>query len=64
MDLNSILAQLREERDMIEKTIFSLERLNRSGDPSPGRPSGLGPKSLANGSNHNNGHASLEPGEE
>ena len=38
MDLDKVLAELRNERDAIDAAIFSLERLGRPGKPAPGRP--------------------------
>jgi hypothetical protein len=67
MDLERVLAELRKERDAIESAIFSLERLGRSGNTSPGRHPGLAAKSPTNGVNGNHGNhrsASLAPGEE
>jgi hypothetical protein len=38
VDLERVLAELRNERDAIDAAIFSLERLARPGKPGPGRP--------------------------
>jgi hypothetical protein len=51
MDLTSILAQLREERDAIDAVISNLERLEHGGHRGPGRPPDLVAKS-SNGANH------------
>jgi len=37
MDLEKIIAELRQERDRIDEVILSLERLARSGGPRRGR---------------------------
>ncbi len=64
MDLKITLAQLREERDRIDKAIAILERLNRSVDSSSGSPSSVGPRTIVNAANRNNGHSSPGHGEE
>jgi len=38
MDVESILAQLRQERDQIDEAILALERSASSGGPRRGRP--------------------------
>jgi hypothetical protein len=44
MDLNKVLAQLREELENLDTAILSLERLQRAGYLRRGRP----PKALSN----------------
>jgi hypothetical protein len=64
MDLEKVLFQLREERDKIDEAILSLERLDRPGNTSRGRPLGLAAKSPTNGANGNHRSASPAPGGE
>jgi len=45
MDLEKILAELRWERDLIEKAIGNIENLARKGKRGPGRPLNLVAKS-------------------
>jgi len=52
MDLASVLAQLRKERDAIETVISNLERLEQVGRRGPGRPPNLAAKGSSNGANH------------
>jgi hypothetical protein len=64
MDLESVLLQLRQERDKIDAAILSLERLNRPGDLGPGRRDDLAAKSRINGLNGNHRTADMAPGGE
>jgi hypothetical protein len=58
MDLENVLAELREERDAIEAVISSLERLDRPGNRGPVRLN-LAAKSPTNG--FNGSHKNLAP---
>ena len=59
MDLNNVLAQLRDERDALDAAISNLERLEHDRHRSPGRQPGLVTKSSTNGTS--NGHSLLNP---
>ena len=48
MDVKKIVAQLRGELDLIEKTIASIENLGRKAKRGSGRPMGLVTKSNQN----------------
>lgn len=48
MDVEKILAELRGERDLIEKAIGNIENLARKGKRGPGRPLNLVTKSKQN----------------
>ena len=49
MDVKSILAQLRQERDAIDAAISQLERLDNAVHRGPGRPPGATTKGRVNG---------------
>ena len=51
MDLEKVLAELRNERDAIEAAISNLERLRRPGKLAPGRPPGVSTSSHTDGAN-------------
>jgi len=61
MDLEKVLAELRNERDAIDTAILSLERLGRPGKPGPGRP--LGSATRSHTDDTNGFHRSLAPEE-
>jgi len=44
MDINTILAELRAERDRIDQAISALEAVNSTGRPRVGRPPGVARK--------------------
>jgi hypothetical protein len=64
MDLQNLLAQLRDERDALDAAISNLERLEHNRPRGPGRPPGLATKSPTNGTNHGHSPLSLAPNEE
>jgi hypothetical protein len=59
MDLESVLAQLREERDRLDAAISNLEGLEHSRRRGPGRPRRFETTSPTNGTNH--GHRPPDP---
>ncbi len=61
MDLEKVLAELRNERDALDAAIFSLERLGRTGKLGPGRLLDSATKSHTDGTNGI--HRSLAPEE-
>lgn len=59
MKLESVLAQLREERDRLDAAISDLERLDQSPRRGPCRPGRFATKSPTRGKNH--GHRPPDP---
>jgi hypothetical protein len=65
MDVKTILAQLRQERDAIDAAITHLERLDGPVHRGPGRPAGVSSKAQVNGVDSSYRHlAAPTPGEE
>jgi hypothetical protein len=63
MDIERVLAQLREERQAIDAAIVSLERLEHGRHRGPGRPPDLVVKNSPNGANHGSHPPDLTPRE-
>jgi hypothetical protein len=59
LNLESVLAQLREERDRLDAAISNLESLEHSGRRGPGRPRRFVTRYPTNGTNH--GHRPPDP---
>jgi hypothetical protein len=63
MNLEGVLAQLREERDALDAAISNLERLEHSQRRGPSRPRRFVTTSPTNGTNHRHQPPGPVPGE-
>jgi hypothetical protein len=63
MNLEGVLAQLREERDALDAAISNLERSGQSPRRGPGRPRRFVTTNPTNGTNHGHRPPDPAPGE-